>query len=148
DDVAAAAGLLEALEHLPEVAAVLRPAAGGEGRAAHVEADRDRLAELGDHVGSPLRVLEGGGAEVDALRARRESGLEARVVADAARALDVHRLGNVLDDLLEQVVVVATTERCVEVDEVDPLRALVDPLARRIQGLAVARLGAGLALGE
>ena len=46
DDVAAAARLLEAVEHLPQVAALLGPAARRERRAAHVEADRDRLAVL------------------------------------------------------------------------------------------------------
>ena len=46
DDVAGAAGLLEAVDDLPEVAAVLGPAAGGEGGAAHVEADGDGLAVL------------------------------------------------------------------------------------------------------
>ena len=44
DDVARAAGVLEAREHLPEVAALLRPAARRERGAAHVEADRDLLA--------------------------------------------------------------------------------------------------------
>src|SRR3712207_9113439 len=64
------------------VAALLRPAAGGERRAADVEPDRDRLTELRDHRRGPLGVLERGGAEVHPGGARLEGGLEACIVAD------------------------------------------------------------------
>ena len=148
DDVTGAAGELEALEHGPQVAALLRPAARRERRAAHVEADRDGLAVLGDDVRRPLGVLESRGAEIDAFRARCEGRLEARVVADAAGELDVDALGRGLDDLLDDRAVVAAAESRVEVDEVDPLRTLVGPLVRGVDRVAVVRLGARLTLGE
>src|SRR5699024_8050968 len=66
DDVALAAGLVEPLEGLPEVPALAGPAAGGEGGPSHVEADGDAVAVLGEDLRGPLRVLERGGAEVDA----------------------------------------------------------------------------------
>ncbi len=46
----------------------------------------------------------------------------------------------------DDVEVVAAAERGVEVDEVDPLGALIDPVAGGVDGVAVAGLGAGLAL--
>ncbi len=147
DDVAAAAGVLEALEHVPQVAALARPAARGERRAANVESDRDRLAVPPDHVGGPLGVLERGGAEVDARRAGFERGLEGGVVADAAGQLHLHA-AQLLDDTADDGGVVASAERGVEVDEVDPLRAVACPGGGRVDGVAVARLGAGLALRE
>src|SRR5690606_37387386 len=67
DDVAAATGLFEALQHLPDVTAVLRPAARRQRGAAHVEADRDGLAVAADDIRSPLGVLQRCGAEVDAV---------------------------------------------------------------------------------
>ena len=90
DDVAAAAGLFEPVEHRPEVAALLGPAARGERRAAHVEPDGDHVAVPADDVGRPLGVLQRRGAEVDARGAALERGLERCVVADAARELDLH----------------------------------------------------------
>src|SRR5699024_3427864 len=56
DDVALAAGLVEPLEGLPEVASLAGPAPGGEGGAAHVEADGDAVAVLGEDLRGPLRV--------------------------------------------------------------------------------------------
>src|SRR5690606_1787357 len=73
---------------------------------------------------------------------------EARVVADAARQLDVDPARGVLDDLLDDGVVVTAPEGGVEVDEVDPLGALVGPLLGRVDGVAEIRLSAGLPLGE
>src|SRR5699024_11548481 len=55
DDVALAAGLVEPLEGLPEVASLAGPAPGGAGGAAHVEADADARAALGEDLRGPLR---------------------------------------------------------------------------------------------
>src|SRR5690606_27863814 len=52
------------------------------------------------------------------------------------------------DDLAEDGGVAAAAEGGVEVDQVDPLRALVDPVAGGGQRVAVAGLGTGLALRE
>src|SRR5690606_30187079 len=114
-------------QHLPEVSALFRPPACGQRRAANVQTDRDSVAVPTDHIGCPLRVLERGRAEVDARGAALERGFEAGIVADAARDLDVH-IAVLLDDLADDRGVVATTERSIEVDEVNPLRALRNPL--------------------
>ena len=70
-------GFVEAVEHLPEVTALFRPAAGGERRAADVKADGDRLAILGDDVSSPLGVLERRRSQVDPLRTGCKSRIKA-----------------------------------------------------------------------
>jgi hypothetical protein len=71
-DEAAAAGLLQPAQRLEQVAAAGRPAAGLEGAAAGVQADRDRLAVAGAGLGHPGRVLEGGGADHHPGRAQVE----------------------------------------------------------------------------
>ena len=53
-----------------------------------------------------------------------------------------------LDDLLDDRPIAAATESSIEVDEMDPLSALVSPLVRRVDRVAIARFGAGLTLGE
>ena len=89
DDVAGAPLGVEAGQGLPEVTALAGPAAGGERRAAHVEADRHPVAVLGDGPGGPLRVLERGGAEVDPAAAGGQRPLERLGVTDAAAHLHV-----------------------------------------------------------
>ena len=69
DDVPRAPVAVEPLEDLPEVAAVLGPAAGGEGGAAYVEPDGDAVAVRRDRLGAPLGVLQGGRPDVDAAAA-------------------------------------------------------------------------------
>src|SRR5699024_9178765 len=89
DHVAHAAGFVEALEGLPQIAALTGPATGGQGGAAHVQADGDAVAVLGDHLSSPLRVLERGGAQVHAAAAGGQGRGQRVVVADPAGELDV-----------------------------------------------------------
>src|SRR5690606_8784 len=144
DDVALAAGGVEALEGLPQVAALAGPAARGQGGAAHVEADGDAVAVLGDDVGGPLGVLERGGAEVHAAAAGGERRGEGFVVADPAGELDVHVHGG--DDLGEEGGVGAAAEGGVEVDQVQPARAALLEGERGVERRAVAGLGACLAL--
>ena len=105
------------------VAAVLRPAAGGQGGSAHVEADGDLVAEARDHLGGPFGVLKCCGADVDALGSGVECALEAFGVADSAGEFDLDPHG--LDDLVEQVGVRSASEGGVEVDEVDPFGSAV-----------------------
>src|SRR5690606_40879255 len=135
DDVALAAGLVERLEGLPEVAAVASPAARGEGRAAHVQAHGDAVAVLGEHLGGPLGVLQRCGAEVDTAATGGERGGQRLVVPDAAGELDVHVHGG--DDLSEQLRVAAAAEGGVEVDQVQPLRAALLESERRVERGAV-----------
>ena len=76
-----------------------------------------------------------------------ERGLEARVVADAAGQLDPHVL-HAVDHGLDDLEVAAAAERGVEVDEVDPGRALIRPVARGGDRVAVPGLAARLPLHE
>src|SRR5205814_288753 len=75
-----------------------------------------------------------------------EGGVQRLVVADAAGELD----GDIdlADDLPEQVRIAAPAERRVEVDEMDPLRAIGLPLQRCLERVAVRRLRTGLPLHE
>ena len=125
DDEAGAAGAVEPVEGLVELAALRRPAAGGEPGAADVEADGDPVAVGGDDLLAPLRALEGGGADVDPAAAGGQRPLEGLVVADAAGQLHLH--AQVGDDLGDDLGVAALAEGGVEVDQVDPLRAGVLP---------------------
>src|SRR5699024_4606156 len=113
---------------------------------ANVEADGDAITVAGDGRRAPVRVLERGGAQVDAGAAGRERGLERVVVTDAPGHLDLDVEG--ADDLGEQVTVGAATERGVEVHQVDPLGAVGLPLQGGVQRGAVGGLRAGLALDE
>src|SRR5699024_1062062 len=90
DDVALAAGLVVPLEGLPDVASLAGAAPSGEGDPAHAEADADAVAGLGEDLRGPLRVLERGGAEVDASAPGGQGPGEGFVVADPAGELDVH----------------------------------------------------------
>src|SRR5699024_6197973 len=130
DDIACAAVRIQPLQDLPEVAAVGDPPASPEAGFAvddaNVEADGDAITVAGDGRRAPVRVLERGGAQVDAGAAGRERGLERVVVTDAPGHLDLDVEG--ADDLGEQVTVGAATERGVEVHQVDPLGAVGLPL--------------------
>ena len=143
-DVAGAAGLLQPAQDLPEVAAFLGPAAAGQRGAADVQSDGDLVAEALDHAGRPLRVLQGGGAEVDPRHTEVEGLLERFVVAQAAGEL--HLDVEPSHDLAEQLGVGAPAERSIEVHEVDPFRPLPLPVEGGLQRRAVACFAAGLAL--
>src|SRR3546814_16460834 len=84
-----------------------------------VEADRDSVAVLGDRLGAPLGLLEGGGADVDPAAAGIHRGLERLVVADAAAHLDLDVEG--ADDLGLQLPVVAASEGGVPFTPVPPI---------------------------
>src|SRR6185437_16227376 len=89
DHVAGAALGVEAGERLVEVAALARPAAGGQGPAAHVEAHRDPVPVLGDDLADPVGVLHRGGADVDPGAPGRQGTVERGVVPDAAGHLNL-----------------------------------------------------------
>ena len=146
DDVAGAALGVEAGEGLVQLAALLGPAAGGQPGAAHVEADGDAVAVLGDGAGAPLGRLQRRGAQVDPAAAGGQRGGQRLVVADAAGELDVDV--QLADDAGQQLAVGAAAEGGVEVDEVHPLGAVALPLQRGLERVAVGRLAAGLPLHE
>ena len=73
----------------------------------------------------------------------RQRGGERRVVPDAAGELDRHV--ELADHAGQQVVVGPTTERRVEVDQMDPLGAVVHPGAGGGERVTVRGLGASLA---
>src|SRR5699024_7586225 len=93
DHEARAALGIEALQHLPQVAAVGDPAAAAQAplalELADVQADGHAIAVAADNLRAPLRVLQGGGADVDAAAAGGQRGLQRLGVADAAGQLDV-----------------------------------------------------------
>ena len=146
DHVAGAALGVEPGQHLVEVAALASPSARREGAAAHVETDCHAVAPRGDGGGAPLRLLEGGGADVHPAAAGGHGGGERVVVPDAAAQLDPDV--DPADDGGQELAVVAASERRVEVDQVDPLGAGLLPAQRRLDRVAEALLGPRHALDE
>ncbi|OPZ52073.1 MAG: hypothetical protein BWY91_02467 [bacterium ADurb.BinA028] len=99
---------------------------------------------LGDRAGSPLRVLQGGGADVDPTAAGREGNGQRIGVADPAG--EFHLKVQPADDVSDQFAVVPTAEGRVEIDQVDPLGAVVLPTLRGQPGVAELPPRAGDAL--
>src|SRR5690606_1276809 len=146
DDVAGAAVGLEPVQHLPEIAALTRPATGGQGGAAHVQADGDPVAVAGDGTSGPVRVLQRRGAEVDTGGAGVQGPLERGVVADATGELDVHV--QLAHDPGELLVARPAAEGGTQDDKVGPIRPLVPPGRGRLRRVAVRGLGTGLTVEE
>ena len=138
DDVAGAAVGVQAGERLPEVAALLRPAAGGEGGAAHVQPDGDAVAVRGDR---PAGSSPGSSsAAVPRLtRAHPVARAASRLASSRIPPLSSTRTSRVPTTRREQLGVGAAAERGVEVDEVDPLGAGGLPAERGLQRVAVRR---------
>ena len=146
DDVASASLAVETLEGLPEVTALLRPAARRKRGAANIETDGDPVAILGNGRSGPLRVLQCCRAEVDPAAAGRQRGRQALGVTDATRHLDLDV--EATDDAGEQLTVGAAPEGGVEVDQVDPLGTLVLPRPGGLPRVAELAAGAGDPLDE
>ncbi len=142
-DEAAAAGRLQALEDLEQVAAAGRPAARLEGAAAGVEADGHRLAVAGAGLGDPLRVLQGGGADDHPGRAQLEQGVEVVGGANAPGGLDLDGPDGGDDAAQVLAVAGAAAEGGVEVDDVEPARALGGEAGGGLDRVAVAGRGPG-----
>jgi len=105
------------------------------------DASRSLLADLADDVG----ILDGGCPENHPVDAPVEEGDGVLGGADAAAELHGHVHG--VDDGLNGVGVGAfPLEGAVEVDQMEGARAGVDPPRRRLDGVAVARLGPSLSL--
>jgi len=101
---------------------------------------------LRDRRRRPLRVLECRRAEIDAPAAGRQRRLESGRVADATGELDLQV--EAPDDRVDELTVGTPAERGVEVDEVEPLRALVLPCPGGVPRVAELAAGAGHALHE
>ena len=86
-----------------------------------------------DEAADELRIVDRRGPDNDPRRARLGEGLGRVEVADAAARLDLH--GEAVGDRAEVVEVRGLPgARSIEVDDVKPLRALGDELARGLEG--------------
>jgi hypothetical protein len=146
DHVTSASVRVEPGQHLEQLPTLLRPAPGGQRRAAHVQPDRNPVSVARDRAAHPLRPLEGGRADVDPGGAGRKSCLQRLVIADTAGEFHGHL--ELADHGPQQVGVATTTEGGVKVDQVDPLRTVRLPLQGRVQRVAVRRLRSSLSLHE
>ena len=146
DHVARAARVLEASQHLPEVAALLCPATSGKCGATDVEPNSDGIAKAFDNSCRPGRIFKGSGAEVHARSAGFESSLKRCVIANATGELDFDGTG-CRNYLAQKCAVFAATEGCVEIDQVDPFGTRVDPGHGGFDRVAVIGLTTGFALG-
>jgi hypothetical protein len=134
DHVAGAAFAVEAFQGLPEVTALLRPTSGSQGGAANVKTDGDPVAMLRDRRSGPFGVLESSRAQVDPAATARQGGAQTLGIPDPPGLLDLDV--QAADDVSEQVPVGASPECCVEVDEVNPLCALLLPGQGGLPGVA------------
>jgi len=101
-----------------------RPAGGGDHPVARVDRDGHAVGEAIDEPADELRILDRRGADDDARRARLGERLGRIEVADAAARLDLHR--EATRDLADRIEVRGRPgARAVDVDDVQPLRALV-----------------------
>ena len=118
------------------VARHLRPAVGRDLAFARVETDPDVAGERRAGVVQESRVLDGGGADDDVADAVVEIALDRVEVADAAAELHRDLLADHAHDLADrQLVARLAGDRAVEVDEVQALRALLEPVLGHRRGV-------------
>jgi hypothetical protein len=135
DDISPASVRIQASQSVPEIAAVLRPAAGRERLTPDIQADRDPLGVSRYRRSHPFWRLKGGRSEVHPRGSGGQGRGERTLVADAPRQL--YRNPDSSHDLGEQFPVVAAAERGVEVDQVDPFGSVSRPRECRLQRIAV-----------
>ena len=111
-----------------------------------VEAHRHLVAELADCAGAPVRILQRRSTDIDPRATGGQCRPQRLVVPDAAGQFDfdIQRP----DHLGKQFAVAAPAERSIEVNQVDPLRAIALPGECSIQSRTVFGLAAGLALDQ
>ena len=155
DHVSGAAVVVEVVDGVPQVAVIAAPASPGEAVLdhavgglddPHVQAHGDPVAVRGDRVGAPRQVAQRSRGEVDPGAAGGQRPGERGVVGDPARQLHGHV--ELADDSGQQLRVAAAAERCVEVDEVDPVGAVRLPAEGDVARWTVRGFAAGLALLE
>ena len=96
DDVACTAGGVESLECLPEVTALLGPAASSQSGPTHVEADGDPVTVLGNDPLGPRGILQRRRAQVDSGGASGQGPSQRGVIPDASGEL--HLDADLADD--------------------------------------------------
>ena len=107
---------------------------------AHVQADGHLVVEPVDHLGAPLGLLQGGGADVDPARAGVQGGGEGLGAANTTRDLDVDV--EITGDATNDLGVGPMTEGGVQVDDVQPLRTSTLPCGGDLHRVAEDALGA------
>jgi hypothetical protein len=108
--------------------------------AAHVKSDGDAVAVPLDDRGGPFGVLQRGGADVHAGRSGLQRGGQRVVVTHAAGHLDVDLVAELMNNLTQLRAVVPRAERRIQIDEMNPLGAGLDPRAGRFERAAVVGL--------
>ncbi len=129
--------VLELLREVDDVVAGhLRPAVGRDLAVARVEPDDDVAGKRGAGVVQEPGVLDGGGADDHVGDAVVEVALDRLEVADAAAQLDRDLLADHADDLADRELVLRHAgDGAVEVDDVQPLGALLEPVLRHRGGI-------------
>ena len=129
--------VLELLGEVDDVVAGhLRPAVGGDLAVARVEADDDVPRKRVAGVVQEARVLHRGGADDDVGDAVVEIALDRLEVADAAAQLQRDLLADHADDLADRELVLRHAgDGAVEIDDVQPLGALLEPVLRHRRGV-------------
>ena len=108
----------------------LRPPVDGEASVPCIEADDDVSGKLDAEVGNEVRRRDRLGSQDDELHAGLDVRLHRLLVADAAPDLDRY-VGMCLDDVMDDPGVLRLTgERSVEVDDMKPAGAGLDPACR------------------
>jgi len=101
-----------------------------------VEADDDVAGKGRAGVMEETGILHRGRADDDVSDAVVEAALDGVEIADAAAELDGNFLADFLQDGLDRRLVLGLAgEGAVEVDEMQPARALIDPVARHLGGV-------------
>ena len=95
----------------------------------------------------PNRIRQCSRPQVDPSNARGECSVQRNFVANSTRQLNRQRTGKFVYDAAQNISVVTPAKRGVKIDEVQPLGALIEKIARRIEWVAVCCLGAGLTAG-
>ena len=134
--------LLGQVDHL--VAGELAPAVGGHLAVLGVEPDDHVAAECAAGVFQEARALDRGGADDHVAQAVVEIALDGVEVAQAAAELHRDLVADLAHDRLDRRLVDRLAgEGAVQVDQVQPARAGVEPAARH-RGRVVAERGDGL----
>ena len=129
--------VLELLREVDDVVAGhLRPAVGRDLAVARVETDDDVAGKRIAGVVQEPGILHGGGADDHVADAVVEIALDRVEVADAAAELDRNLVADDADDLADRELVLRLAgDGAVQIDDVQPLRAQLQPVPRHRGGI-------------
>ena len=129
--------ILELLREIDDVVpGHLRPAVGRHLAVARVEADDDVPGKRRARIVQEPGVLDGGGADDHVRDAVVEIALDRVEVADAAAQLHRNLLADHADDLADRELVLRhARDRPVQVDQMEPLGTLLEPVLRHRRGI-------------